>query len=123
MQSCIRRVVLVNRILKRGVVLAFVVLFSGLVFVGLVSCGEVVCFELEFPRNGTWIISIPVLFDWYSLVFFLVVLIISACVMVYRVAYMQHEVYLKRFGDLVMLFVLSIRIYVFIPNFIGLMVG
>ena len=67
--------------------------------------------------------SVPVLFDWYSLIFFLVVLVISACVVVYRVAYMQHEVYLRRFGDLVMLFVLSIRIYVFVPNFIGLIVG
>lgn len=43
--------------------------------------------------------------------------------MVYSVGYMRHEVYLKRFGDLVMLFVLSMRIYVFVPNFIGLMVG
>nr|YP_010555726.1 NADH dehydrogenase subunit 5 [Euglesa coreana]UYR45726.1 NADH dehydrogenase subunit 5 [Euglesa coreana]UYR45739.1 NADH dehydrogenase subunit 5 [Euglesa coreana] len=116
-------IILVNSILKSGIVLVFVFLFSGLVFLGLVSCGEVVCFELEFPSNGTWIMSVPVLFDWYSLIFFLVVLLISACVMVYSVSYMQHEVYLKRFGDLVMLFVLSMSVYVFIPNFIGLMVG
>ena len=48
---------------------------------------------------------------------------ISACVMVFRVAYIQHEAYLKRFGDLVMLFVLSMRVYVFVPNFVGLIVG
>jgi hypothetical protein len=51
-RRCVNRVILVNRILKRGVVLAFVVIFRGLVFVGLISCGEVVCFELEFPRNS-----------------------------------------------------------------------
>ena len=52
-RSCINRVILVNRILKRGVVLSFIFLFRGLVFLGLISCGETVCFELEFPRNGT----------------------------------------------------------------------
>ena len=62
-RSCSNRVILVNRILKRGIVLAFVVVFSGVVFFGLMSCGEVICFELEFPRNGSWLMSVPILVD------------------------------------------------------------
>jgi NADH-ubiquinone oxidoreductase chain 5 len=112
-----------NTILKSGVVLAVIVLFIWLVFFNLLRSGQTICFELEFPSRGVWGLSIPILIDTYSLIFFLVVLSISACVMVYRVAYMQHEVYLKRFGDLVMLFVVSMRVYVFVPNFVGLMVG
>lgn len=120
---CVKRLSLINNVLKSGVILRFIVLTSVFIFLGLMSCGEVICFELEFPRNGVWSMSIPILVDWYSLIFFLVVLTISSCVIVYRVSYIQHEVYLKRFGDLVILFVLSIRIYVFVPNFVGLIIG
>lgn len=123
MRYCVKRLGLINSVLKSGVVLTFIVLTSGLIFLGFVSCGEIICFELEFPRNGVWSISIPILVDLYSLIFFIVVLTISSCVIVYRVSYIQHEVYLKRFGDLVILFVLSMRVYVFVPNFVGLIIG
>nr|YP_010555713.1 NADH dehydrogenase subunit 5 [Musculium lacustre]UYR45700.1 NADH dehydrogenase subunit 5 [Musculium lacustre] len=123
MQYCVKSLGLINNVLKSGVILMFTVFTGALIFLGLMSCGEIICFELEFPSNSIWSMSIPILVDSYSLIFFLVVLTISACVMVYSVSYMQHEVYLKRFGDLVMLFVLSMSIYVFVPNFVGLMIG
>lgn len=122
-QYCVRRLGLINNVLKRGIILIFIVLIGSLFFLGIVSCGESICFELELPRNSAWSLSIPILVDFYSFIFFLVVLIISSCVIIYRVSYIQHEVYLKRFNDLVILFVLSIRIYVFVPNFVGLIIG
>ena len=65
----------------------------------------------------------PVVLDELSLLFSVVVLIISFFVMLFSTCYIRHELYLSRFIWLVMLFVVSINFLVFVPNLVGVIVG
>nr|YP_010891537.1 NADH dehydrogenase subunit 5 [Desbruyeresia armata]WJK73073.1 NADH dehydrogenase subunit 5 [Desbruyeresia armata] len=61
--------------------------------------------------------------DPISLSFSNVVCLISACVMMFSSSYMAHDPFLKRFTWLVMLFVLSMNLLVFIPTLPALLLG
>nr|YP_010988170.1 NADH dehydrogenase subunit 5 [Eunaticina papilla]WOP07012.1 NADH dehydrogenase subunit 5 [Eunaticina papilla] len=61
--------------------------------------------------------------DSVSLSFSNVVCLISACVMMFSSSYMSHDPFLKRFTWLVMLFVLSMNLLVFIPSLPALLLG
>jgi len=52
-----------------------------------------------------------------------VVLLISACVMMFTCEYISEEVFLSRFSWLVFLFVLSISFVIFIPNLVAILLG
>nr|QIT03194.1 NADH dehydrogenase subunit 5 [Phymorhynchus sp. LD-2020] len=60
-------------------------------------------------------LSMIFIFDYISLSFSAVVCLISGCVMMFSSSYMAHDPFLKRFTWLVMLFVLSMNLLVFIP--------
>lgn len=95
----------------------------------LIGCIELVkrecsvIMEVDILSRGTLHLYIPILVDVYSIVFRVVVLIISRRVIYYNGFYMDGEVYYNRFRKLVLLFVLSILFLVFIPNLLGLIVG
>nr|YP_010713637.1 NADH dehydrogenase subunit 5 [Erronea onyx]WDA98769.1 NADH dehydrogenase subunit 5 [Erronea onyx] len=61
--------------------------------------------------------------DSISLSFSNVVCLISGCVMMFSSSYMSHDPFLKRFTMLVMLFVLSMNLLVFIPSLPALLLG
>nr|YP_009232218.1 NADH dehydrogenase subunit 5 [Buccinum pemphigus]AMA20985.1 NADH dehydrogenase subunit 5 [Buccinum pemphigus] len=61
--------------------------------------------------------------DPISLSFSNVVCLISGCVMLFSSSYMSHDPFLKRFVWLVMLFVLSMNLLVFIPSLPALLLG
>nr|YP_009968689.1 NADH dehydrogenase subunit 5 [Rivularia auriculata]YP_010486358.1 NADH dehydrogenase subunit 5 [Rivularia globosa]QNC70808.1 NADH dehydrogenase subunit 5 [Rivularia auriculata]UVW93514.1 NADH dehydrogenase subunit 5 [Rivularia globosa]UVW93553.1 NADH dehydrogenase subunit 5 [Rivularia auriculata] len=83
------------------------------------------CFFIE------WIIvdlsscsmKMSVVFDQVSLSFSGIVCLISGCVMIFSSSYMSGDVFLSRFIWLVMLFVLSMNLLVFIPSLPALLLG
>nr|YP_003204847.1 NADH dehydrogenase subunit 5 [Bolinus brandaris]ACF04921.1 NADH dehydrogenase subunit 5 [Bolinus brandaris] len=68
-------------------------------------------------------ISFSLILDPVSLSFSNVVCLISGCVMMFSSSYMAHDPFLKRFTWLVMLFVLSMNMLVFIPSLPALLLG
>nr|YP_003002134.1 NADH dehydrogenase subunit 5 [Oncomelania hupensis hupensis]ABR68285.1 NADH dehydrogenase subunit 5 [Oncomelania hupensis hupensis]AEP39027.1 NADH dehydrogenase subunit 5 [Oncomelania hupensis hupensis] len=68
-------------------------------------------------------ISFSFIIDMISLSFSNVVCLISGCVMLFSSSYMSHDPFLKRFVWLVMLFVLSMNLLVFIPSLPALLLG
>nr|QNV49098.1 NADH dehydrogenase subunit 5 [Isara chinensis] len=68
-------------------------------------------------------VSFMLILDPISLSFSNVVCLISACVMLFSSSYMAHDPFLKRFTWLVMLFVMSMNLLVFIPSLPALLLG
>lgn len=68
-------------------------------------------------------ITIPVLADMPGLIFSSVVLFISANVLLFTKSYISEEQHIKRFVYLILLFVTSINLLIFIPNLICLLIG
>nr|YP_009169443.1 NADH dehydrogenase subunit 5 [Naticarius hebraeus]AKL90640.1 NADH dehydrogenase subunit 5 [Naticarius hebraeus] len=67
--------------------------------------------------------SFSIIIDPISLSFSNVVCLISGCVMMFSSSYMSHDPFLKRFTWLVMLFVMSMNLLVFIPSLPALLLG
>nr|QUL61406.1 NADH dehydrogenase subunit 5 [Chicoreus asianus] len=74
-------------------------------------------------QMSSCIISFSLIMDFVSLSFSNVVCLISGCVMMFSSSYMSHDPFLKRFTWLVMLFVLSMNLLVFIPSLPALLLG
>nr|YP_010274808.1 NADH dehydrogenase subunit 5 [Chrysopetalum debile]UJV31485.1 NADH dehydrogenase subunit 5 [Chrysopetalum debile] len=72
---------------------------------------------------GTSDITLPIIIDSISCMFSLTVMFISANVLYFAKSYMEEEVFLNRFIIMVMLFVLSMNLLIFIPHMISLLIG
>ena len=72
--------------------------------------------------NST-IISLPFILDPWGTLFSSTVLFISANVIHFAVPYIKEDKFIPRFSILVLLFVLSINLLIFIPNLITLLLG
>lgn len=68
-------------------------------------------------------ITMPLLIDMPGLTFSSVVLFISANVLLFTKPYISEEPHIKRFTYLILLFVTSINLLIFIPNLICLLIG
>lgn len=68
-------------------------------------------------------LSLPLIIDPIGLIFSSVVLFISSNVIHFANTYIQGEIHIKRFSVLVILFVLSINLLIFIPHIIALLIG
>nr|QTT61118.1 NADH dehydrogenase subunit 5 [Anentome sp. YY-2021] len=68
-------------------------------------------------------VTFVLILDPISLSFSNVVCLISGCVMLFSSSYMSHDLFLKRFTWLVMLFVMSMNLLVFIPSLPALLLG
>nr|YP_010713598.1 NADH dehydrogenase subunit 5 [Naria erosa]WDA98730.1 NADH dehydrogenase subunit 5 [Naria erosa] len=68
-------------------------------------------------------LTFTLILDTISLSFSNVVCLISGCVMMFSSSYMSHDPFLKRFTMLVMLFVMSMNLLVFIPSLPALLLG
>nr|YP_010400291.1 NADH dehydrogenase subunit 5 [Purpura persica]UQS75990.1 NADH dehydrogenase subunit 5 [Purpura persica] len=79
--------------------------------------------EWSIVQLSSCMMTIIFIFDPVSLSFSNVVCLISGCVMLFSSSYMAHDPFLKRFTWLVMLFVLSMNLLVFIPSLPALLLG
>nr|ANZ03406.1 NADH dehydrogenase subunit 5 [Vitta usnea] len=99
----------------------FIIMLPLLVFLTLSN--KIILLEWEILSNSSYAITFPFIFDPISVSFSCVVCLISACVMFFTSSYMSADPFLTRFVWLVMLFVLSMNILVFIPSIISLLLG
>nr|UOU85364.1 NADH dehydrogenase subunit 5 [Theodoxus fluviatilis] len=89
----------------------------------LILSNKIILLEWEILSNSSYAITFPFIFDPISVSFSCVVCLISACVMFFTSSYMSADPFLTRFVWLVMLFVLSMNILVFVPSIISLLLG
>nr|YP_010403030.1 NADH dehydrogenase subunit 5 [Sirsoe methanicola]UQV94838.1 NADH dehydrogenase subunit 5 [Sirsoe methanicola] len=68
-------------------------------------------------------LTLPLIMDPVGLLFSTTVLFISANVLHFATTYMNDEPHLKRFTYLVLLFVLSMNLLIYIPNMMTLLIG
>jgi len=68
-------------------------------------------------------LNFTLILDPVRLSFRTIVCFIAGCVMMFSSRYMSHDPFLKRFTWLVILFVLSMNILVFIPSLPALLLG
>lgn len=100
---------------------------SGLIFYSIVLVGfffgeRRAVFEWGLSRGGI-VFRLPIVIDVYRVVFSLVVSLISSIVMLFRTRYMIEEENLSRFVWLVGLFVVFMNCLIFVPRFIGVILG
>ncbi len=79
--------------------------------------------EWEILSIRTTSISFPIILDPVGITFRNIVCLISACVILFSSSYIANDIFLTRFTWLVILFVLSINLLIFIPNLISLLIG
>nr|AXA45449.1 NADH dehydrogenase subunit 5 [Pinguigemmula sp. MNHN IM 2013-18391] len=82
-----------------------------------------IIFEWVIFQLSSCSMTFMFIFDPISLSFSNTVCLISGCVMLFSSSYMSHDPFLKRFTWLVMLFVLSMNLLVFIPSLPALLLG
>nr|YP_010545665.1 NADH dehydrogenase subunit 5 [Acanthopleura loochooana]UYG48461.1 NADH dehydrogenase subunit 5 [Acanthopleura loochooana] len=99
------------------------------VFLGVGVMLTLLCYKksvllhiIFFELNSVYM-NFPVIFDWSSVMFSVLVCFISSCVMIFSKSYMSADPFLSRFIWIVMLFVLSMNLLIFIPNLISLLLG
>nr|UOU20228.1 NADH dehydrogenase subunit 5 [Glycera sp. i ZZ-2021] len=79
--------------------------------------------EWSVLSMGTSEIFLPIIMDPMGSMFSATVLFISANVIHFSNYYMQNEMFIKRFTHLVLLFVLSMNLLIFIPHLMILLLG
>nr|YP_010393258.1 NADH dehydrogenase subunit 5 [Tylothais aculeata]UPX89420.1 NADH dehydrogenase subunit 5 [Tylothais aculeata] len=84
---------------------------------------SVIIMEWSIVQISSCMMTFIFILDPISLSFSNVVCLISGCVMLFSSSYMSHDPFLKRFTLLVMLFVLSMNLLVFIPSLPALLLG
>nr|NP_542490.1 NADH dehydrogenase subunit 5 [Thyropygus sp. DVL-2001]AAL18224.1 NADH dehydrogenase subunit 5 [Thyropygus sp. DVL-2001] len=103
--------------------LSFVSFFVVVWAIGCLFLDSAYLFEWVFFSINGMDMSLVFLFDWMSLLFFSVVLIISSSVLYYSHYYMEGEANMPRFIMLVLLFVLSMVLVILSPSFISILLG
>nr|AXA45332.1 NADH dehydrogenase subunit 5 [Anguloclavus sp. 2 MNHN IM 2013-9661] len=84
---------------------------------------DTIILEWSLFQLSSCTMSFMLILDSVSLSFSNVVCLISGCVMMFSSSYMAHDPFLKRFTWLVMLFVMSMNLLVFIPSLPALLLG
>nr|YP_009373421.1 NADH dehydrogenase subunit 5 [Neotrigonia margaritacea]AQT38491.1 NADH dehydrogenase subunit 5 [Neotrigonia margaritacea] len=79
--------------------------------------------EWEFLSFTSMMWSVPILFDSVSLIFSSLVCLIAGSVSFFSIYYMDSEVFLRRFMSLILLFVASMNLLIFIPSMVSFLVG
>nr|YP_010028484.1 NADH dehydrogenase subunit 5 [Laevistrombus canarium]QOS48840.1 NADH dehydrogenase subunit 5 [Laevistrombus canarium] len=82
-----------------------------------------ILFEWTILQISSCSMTFIIILDSISLSFSNTVCLISGCVMLFSSSYMSHDPFLKRFTWLVMLFVMSMNLLVFIPSLPALLLG
>nr|YP_010536710.1 NADH dehydrogenase subunit 5 [Trochus sacellum]UYC29882.1 NADH dehydrogenase subunit 5 [Trochus sacellum] len=79
--------------------------------------------EWEIFSASSTNMCLSIILDPVGVSFSGVVCFISGCVMMFSSSYMAGDIFLSRFTSLVMMFVLSMNLLVFIPNLVALLIG
>lgn len=79
--------------------------------------------EWELFSIDAILISFPVLTDKFRLLFRAIIILISLNVMLFSVSYISKDKNLEYFVIIVMMFILSINILIFLPNILMLLLG
>nr|YP_009509825.1 NADH dehydrogenase subunit 5 [Penion ormesi]AXF46492.1 NADH dehydrogenase subunit 5 [Penion ormesi] len=104
----------------------FLLVYSILIFpvtMMFISSNQNIVLEWSIFQMSSCTMTFMFILDPVSLSFSNVVCLISGCVMLFSSSYMSHDPFLKRFVWLVMLFVLSMNLLVFIPSLPALLLG
>nr|YP_010239405.1 NADH dehydrogenase subunit 5 [Tutufa rubeta]QTF74737.1 NADH dehydrogenase subunit 5 [Tutufa rubeta] len=104
----------------------FLLMYSIIIFpvtMSFLMSQNSILFEWTIFQVSSCMMTFIFIIDSVSLSFSNVVCLISGCVMMFSSSYMSHDPFLKRFTWLVMLFVLSMNLLVFIPSLPALLLG
>nr|QFG38950.1 NADH dehydrogenase subunit 5 [Cominella virgata brookesi] len=104
----------------------FLLAYSILLFpvtMAFIMTNQNIILEWSIFQMSSCSMSFMFILDPVSLSFSNVVCLISGCVMLFSSSYMSQDPFLKRFVWLVMLFVLSMNLLVFIPSLPALLLG
>nr|YP_009502513.1 NADH dehydrogenase subunit 5 [Alasmidonta varicosa]AWV82786.1 NADH dehydrogenase subunit 5 [Alasmidonta varicosa]UZC55599.1 NADH dehydrogenase subunit 5 [Alasmidonta varicosa] len=107
-----------------SIFLFFVALFLwvfGVYMVGSTGYSYMVEWQFFSFCSTDW--SLPIVFDHISVIFSCFVCLISGSVMLFSVSYMEEEVFMSRFVLLIMAFVGSMNLLIYIPSFITILLG
>ncbi|YP_850998.1 NADH dehydrogenase subunit 5 (mitochondrion) [Priapulus caudatus] len=85
--------------------------------------GENYFLEWEIIELNSATASFVLIFDWVSLLFLGLVILISAAVLMFSNFYMDDDIYPARFVYLVLLFVFSMSMVILSPNIISILLG
>nr|YP_010241788.1 NADH dehydrogenase subunit 5 [Varicospira cancellata]QTI82476.1 NADH dehydrogenase subunit 5 [Varicospira cancellata] len=113
--------------LKSSSIASFMLLMYSIVIfpvtLNLIMNNQTILFEWTIMQISSCIMTLIMIIDPISLSFSNTVCLISGCVMLFSSSYMSHDPFLKRFTWLVMLFVMSMNLLVFIPSLPALLIG
>nr|YP_010998248.1 NADH dehydrogenase subunit 5 [Hua aristarchorum]WPM86405.1 NADH dehydrogenase subunit 5 [Hua aristarchorum] len=104
----------------------FLLVYSSLIFpvtLFFMSKDLSILYEFSLVEVSSCYMTIMFILDPLGLSFSNIVCLISGSVMAFSSSYMSHDPFLKRFTWLVMLFVLSMNLLVFIPSLPALLLG
>nr|BCV68719.1 NADH dehydrogenase subunit 5 [Sinanodonta tumens] len=107
-----------------AVFLYFIALFLWVFGVYMVGCMEqsyMVEWQFFSLCGSDW--SLPIIIDYISVIFSCFVCLISGSVSLFSVSYMEEEVFMKRFMMLIMAFVGSMNLLIFVPSMITILLG
>nr|BCL84910.1 NADH dehydrogenase subunit 5 [Nodularia douglasiae biwae] len=118
-----------NKKIMSAPLLCSVFLFSMAIFLWVFgihvvgSTGESYMIEWQFLSvcGVDW--SLPVIIDYISIIFSCFVCLISGSVSLFSVSYMEGEMFMRRFMLLIMAFVGSMNLLIFIPSMITILLG
>nr|YP_010584277.1 NADH dehydrogenase subunit 5 [Baicaloclepsis echinulata]UZT67818.1 NADH dehydrogenase subunit 5 [Baicaloclepsis echinulata] len=101
-------------------------MMSGLIFfisMWLMYTNKMIIMEWELISMFLSSLNITIILDIKGMLFSSVVLFISGNVMMFSTLYMKEDKFIDRFTILVLLFVLSMNLLIYIPNLIILLLG
>lgn len=103
--------------------LYFLSFFVCFIMISTLFSGKIYLIEWSLIEFLPVDINMSFVFDWIGIRFRCLVLFISASVLWFSSRYMEGDVNLRRFIWLVLLFVISINLLVYIPNLIAILLG
>nr|AVW86133.1 NADH dehydrogenase subunit 5 [Halosydna sp. YZ-2018] len=89
----------------------------------LFSSGSIILINWTMFKLNSTSVTLPLILDPWGCLFSSVVLFISANVMFFASSYMKGDKFNQRFSNLVLLFVMSMNLLIFIPSLICLLLG
>nr|ADP23786.1 NADH dehydrogenase subunit 5 [Sinanodonta woodiana]ADP23800.1 NADH dehydrogenase subunit 5 [Sinanodonta woodiana]ADP23814.1 NADH dehydrogenase subunit 5 [Sinanodonta woodiana]ADP23828.1 NADH dehydrogenase subunit 5 [Sinanodonta woodiana]ADP23842.1 NADH dehydrogenase subunit 5 [Sinanodonta woodiana] len=93
----------------------------GVYMVGSTEQSYMVEWQFFSLCSSVW--SLPIIVDYISVIFSCFVCLISGSVSLFSMSYMEGEVYMKRFMMLIMAFVGSMNLLIFVPSMITILLG
>uniref|UniRef100_UPI0030FF36B5 NADH dehydrogenase subunit 5 n=1 Tax=Struwela camposi TaxID=2859449 RepID=UPI0030FF36B5 len=88
-----------------------------------ISTNSIILIEWQVFSLNSSIIILPLILDMYSLLFMATLLNICSHVLFFSKSYMKEDPFFNRFTSILMLFIISMILLIFIPNMWALLLG